>query len=653
MLKEQRSPDRTFESNPERDREVARTCMGRLSPDCSREDWVQIGMALHSLGEDMRELWHDWSSGGATYNRREADRQWDSFKRGAGVGLGTLIQMAGLTTDELRGIGGGSARGTHVPALPISRNKSAPVEPKVQQAAAPARTFPTLDAAVQACTPQGFTEAGRWRYRDDHWVVRFNGATGKRVVPFSCDDSGRWVNRGPSHRTLYGQDSLPEDMDDTVIVVEGEKCADIAATLGFPAVTSGASSSAGVTDWSALAGRQVVVLPDQDDAGAKYAAAVRDQLDSHGCSVSVLELPGLGTGQDIEQWAQREGENAGAALKQLVAEACDDCPLPNMLERMDSMLDRMEKTQGRQFIGLPCGMSQLDRMLDGFRGLVFMSGAPGCGKTNLALQASAGVVGENPDAAVLFVTLEMSSDELMARLICQFASGDRLDWHALVKGQGIDADERARVVTEAQGLLAPVLPRLQMLGQTDLHRMMQGGTSAMSALRKAVRSLKRKTGAKRCMVVIDNFAHLPMRGADMTDLELERQKTAELLQFQEQIGEAVLVIAQQSKEDLRSGQGGVAAVKGAVEQVYAADAVLTMTRSKNTAIEDPRGPNRLGAHRLSDRNGEPLPVVKLRLAKGRDGMNRRDMHLMFDHELFQMVELQDEQIERTLENTDA
>jgi len=395
------------------------------------------------------------------------------------------------------------------------------------------------------------------------------------------------------------------------------------------------------------------VLPDQDDAGAKYAAAVRDQLDSHGCSVSVLELPGLETGEDIEQWAMREGEGAAEELKQLVAAACETSPLPDMLSRLDGMLDRFDGMQGQQFVGLPCGMSQLDRMLDGFRGLVFMSGAPGCGKTNLALQASAGVVTQNPDAAVLFVTLEMSSEELLARLVCQFAGCPKLDWHALVKGQGIDADERARVVLEAQGHLTEVLPRLQMMGQTDLHRMMRSGADAMGALRQAVRTLKRRTGAKRCMVVVDNFAHLPVRDRNLSDIELEMLKTAELLQFQEQLGEAVLVIAQQSKDAIRSGEDGMTAVKGSVEQTFAADAVLNLTLPKHTAATmDPRALAG-GERRLMDRNGEPLPVVKVRVAKGRDGMNRSSMHLLFDHELFQMVELQRDQIEKTLEDSDG
>jgi putative DNA primase/helicase len=77
-----------------------------------------------------------------------------------------------------------------------------------------------------------------------------------------------------SGRPLYGLPNLIENPDKRVLVVEGEKTADAAIEL-FPdlaAVTSmGGAESACRSDWSKLAGRDVVIWPDNDQAGQDFA----------------------------------------------------------------------------------------------------------------------------------------------------------------------------------------------------------------------------------------------------------------------------------------------------------------------------------------------------------------------------------------------
>jgi len=62
--------------------------------DGSRREWIDIGMALHDDGRDF-ELWNEWSSRSETkYNYNECVYQWNSFKTGKGITIGTLISMA-------------------------------------------------------------------------------------------------------------------------------------------------------------------------------------------------------------------------------------------------------------------------------------------------------------------------------------------------------------------------------------------------------------------------------------------------------------------------------------------------------------------------------------------------------------------------------
>ena len=74
-----------------------------LDPDCSRDDWIRVGMALHHEceGDDTGfDLWNDWSEMGGKYPSREAlEAQWDSFTRRAGssrrqVTMASVIKMA-------------------------------------------------------------------------------------------------------------------------------------------------------------------------------------------------------------------------------------------------------------------------------------------------------------------------------------------------------------------------------------------------------------------------------------------------------------------------------------------------------------------------------------------------------------------------------
>jgi putative DNA primase/helicase len=83
----------------------------------------------------------------------------------------------------------------------------------------------------------------------------------------------RWLGF-PKPRPLYGLDRLAARPKAPVVVTEGEKAADAAALLllDHVAVTSpGGSKAAKAADWSPLAGRHVVIWPDNDAPGQAYA----------------------------------------------------------------------------------------------------------------------------------------------------------------------------------------------------------------------------------------------------------------------------------------------------------------------------------------------------------------------------------------------
>ena len=58
------------------------------------DEWLTVGMALHSVDEELLSSWDKWSSQSAKYKPGECAQKWRSFSTGGGVTLGTLAHMA-------------------------------------------------------------------------------------------------------------------------------------------------------------------------------------------------------------------------------------------------------------------------------------------------------------------------------------------------------------------------------------------------------------------------------------------------------------------------------------------------------------------------------------------------------------------------------
>lgn len=173
------------------------------------------------------------------------------------------------------------------------------------------RSFPTLDAAIASLKGIG-AEAGRWLYRDRDGretmaAVRFDAVGGKQFRPLHHAADGWRIGDPPGLLPLY---RLPELLASSgaVFIVEGERCADCAVALGLLATTSAhGSSAARKSDWTPLAGREVVILPDGDTPGERYAAdvvAILTALDPP-ATVRIVELPELPLHGDIIDHVQR------------------------------------------------------------------------------------------------------------------------------------------------------------------------------------------------------------------------------------------------------------------------------------------------------------------------------------------------------------
>ena len=143
--------------------------------------------------------------------------------------------------------------------------------------------------------------------------IRLDEPEGKTYRPVHRLSDGSWKMGDPSGKLpLYQMGQLPLDPETPILVVEGPKCAEAARTLGFCATTSPhGAQSVRKADWAPLKNkREVVVWPDADEPGRKYASDVRAILISLGVpreGIRILdpERFGLGAGEDIVDWIER------------------------------------------------------------------------------------------------------------------------------------------------------------------------------------------------------------------------------------------------------------------------------------------------------------------------------------------------------------
>jgi hypothetical protein len=165
-------------------------------------------------------------------------------------------------------------------------------------------------------------------------------AEGKRKKKFLQQlPDGTW--NGPKGlRPLYRLQEIKDAM--AVVLVEGEKCVHALAEAGIPATTAmgGAGAAPDLTDWRPLAGKRVIIWPDNDEAGATLAVRVRPVLEALGCVVTSIEIPQGKTAKWDAADAVAEGLDVVAILRRTVSE-----PAPQVTTRR---LNPMSYRQARQ-----------------------------------------------------------------------------------------------------------------------------------------------------------------------------------------------------------------------------------------------------------------------------------------------------------------
>lgn len=86
----------TQASNPASDRTTALEALRHLRPGRADafDDWLAVGMALHSVDSSLLGEWEAWSRQSSKFQSGECAERWETFHAGGAVKIGTLIHFA-------------------------------------------------------------------------------------------------------------------------------------------------------------------------------------------------------------------------------------------------------------------------------------------------------------------------------------------------------------------------------------------------------------------------------------------------------------------------------------------------------------------------------------------------------------------------------
>lgn len=142
---------------------------------------------------------------------------------------------------------------------------------------------------------------------------------------------GRWYSKDrpkrkgetPEKLPLFRLPQLlhPSLKSDPIFFVEGEKCALAIVDIGHYSVTTtmGGASQADRSNFDpeALSERHIVIIPDNDESGFKYAADVaRLCAEAGAATITLCEIPGLRKGEDVADWIEAKKGQTNVSIKQ-------------------------------------------------------------------------------------------------------------------------------------------------------------------------------------------------------------------------------------------------------------------------------------------------------------------------------------------------
>ncbi len=163
---------------------------------------------------------------------------------------------------------------------------------------------------------QGYVFEKLYEYSSEYWRIRLHHAhKGKWIRPMHLRDGLYYLSEPEFEnglKPLYESQLILNRPAAQIWIVEGEKCADSLNDFfakhncsdKYIAITSGGATSVESANWSSIKNRSIIIFPDNDDGGRKYASSVAKVLSTQKCEVDLIDATALALPEkgDIVDW---------------------------------------------------------------------------------------------------------------------------------------------------------------------------------------------------------------------------------------------------------------------------------------------------------------------------------------------------------------
>ncbi|MGH7961900.1 MAG: AAA family ATPase [Candidatus Binatia bacterium] len=281
-------------------------------------------------------------------------------------------------------------------------------------------------------------------------VVRYESKQFKQRRP---DGKGGWFwNLNGTRRVLYALSELKGA--ETVFIDEGEKDTNRLWSMGLVATTCPQGAGQWREEYNQyLAGKHVVILPDNDEPGEQHALQVARSLLPVAASVRLVRLPGLPSKGDVSDWL-----DAGRTKEELleIVHAAPPMRLEDLPTAPQARQNRLTLTRLGDLLNEP--EETVSWLVDGLLpagGFSLLVAKPKAGKSTLARNLALAVAQQGRDffsrtvqyGPVVYLALEEKRAEVRKHFRDMGATGAE-DIYIFAASAPTDALQQIRAVAE-------------------------------------------------------------------------------------------------------------------------------------------------------------------------------------------------------------
>lgn len=292
----------------------------------------------------------------------------------------------------------------------------------------------------------------------------------------------------------------------------------------------------------------------------------------------------------------------------------------------------IERSEEASPSGLPTGLRTLDAALGGLRGLAFLGGNKGVGKTALATSVAVAVLQARSDVGVLLYSLDMDKTQIYKRMHCSEA---KVDYRTLTASRK-SPEQRSLLAEASERLRRDVLPRLRVVKRDFAHDATYDDDGNQQLVRRGLTrsqiqgdclALMNASGVSDLLLVVDLFQKIDPPGHVADGLPTDKYRLDLLDQIRqwssgpERPHGFPILITSEIRKGAIADRLSFDDLKGSGQIASDADVVMLMM-SDAAAV---------------DSDDSVVPVI-LRIDKGREGVCRRDVKLWFQYDQFRFFD---------------